>query len=172
MRGLINKYFDYIGIKNSILKKFVLLFFILWSLYTFGTYLLHPYRYDFHLVILNLFLLFLLFSLFIKTFNSFTRWFKWSVFLIKNRILSKYFSYTRIKHEGFKRLNIIGIMILSILSIFWADSERIHEYLEIDNLWDLLFLVGVIIPIHLFLSMFIIGLMIIIFKWVREGFKK
>lgn len=172
MRGLINKYFDYIGIKNSILKKCVLLFFILWSLYTFGLYLPDSHRYDFHLILLNLFLLFLLFSLFIKIFNSFTKWFKGSLIVLKNQTLSKYFSYIGIKHEGFKRLTIIGIIILSFLSIFWADSEHIHSFLEIDNLWDLLLLIGVIVPVHLFLSMFFLGLIIIIFKWLIEGFKK
>ena len=86
-------------------------------------------------------------------------------------IYNKYFEFIRIENEGYRRITVVIIVLLMIITPFFFELD-LDDYLDHlffqEDLEDTLFFYFIM----LFPSPIIVGVTVKVFHWVTDGFNK
>jgi len=199
LENLCNKYLDWVGIENEGLRRLTIIILTIYPFLSLGVTILINYPVSPSLVIIERFLdktllgpiigvpmfyisLLIELSLIIKFFSWITskRLYQYSlkektsknytyIPSVKN-FYNKYFDFIGVTNEGPKRLTLVSIIILGLIFpfLFDLDIEEYFEMIFLDDLEDSFFFYLLI----LFPSPIIVGVIIKVTNWVKEGFNK
>ena len=86
------------------------------------------------------------------------------------KIINKYFDFIGVTNEGHKRLTLVLIITLGLIFpfLFDLDLEEYFEMIFFDDLEDSFYFYLLI----LFPSPIIVGIIVKVTNWVKDGFKK